>query len=1598
MTSRSLTQFKHALHSWRVPIACFIITGIVFHASLTVLSDPGRKTVENINAVRPARRTQLETARMARRSLKLRSPIALSSSFLAQIKRESEELRRSDTDASDNVYAADAVGHYLVRVVPDRRAAVRQQLGAAGSGLLGIQALPTDAFLVTLTASMADEIAKTKGVKHVLNLPMEMKATPDLLSAALATPIGNRRMTVKAATRGQDESSPRAWRFGGRGSPDLLEEPEEWIVIDVSVGNIVASTEGARALARLWESALRAVCDEGSVAGVSAGSAHRLSVRVRGEERRKVVRFLLVQAEPLWMEERKVVRPRKNFAVDIVRGGEEGEEVAEPSGPVGGEDDNEEEVDVVPADPGSEQDDTEHGSDSNTDLAKKRFLAAGLRGQGEIVGIADNGVDYDSCFFRDHERAVPVCWESSITGGCMAGDLSRLPVDMSHRKIVSYRVLGYGDDYQEEAGGRGPEDGHGTELAGIVAGQVVSPSPGDSFNIAEELANAAEYNGIAPEAKLVIDDISHSGLPDDLGALLWPYSYALGARVHLNAWGDDDPYYSIAAQELDSFVYTHDDFVVVVAGGNTGPDPITIGSPATAKNAIVVGGTQNHLDSYSAYPDSASLRFELTQVPATPTVVGSGAKVVVADFGAKLKLTAPLEGGLVEAKSTTGCLQNITNAREMEGRIALAWREPECEYVDQVLALETAGAIAVMIMNFEQTTFVMPSYRGAPEPSIPAVLISSDTARVTLSMVDQNRVGQVFVRFPTTDTGLRETFSPTQSSSHGEYTLTDFSSRGPTPDGRLKPDVVAPAENIRTATTSDGVDANQCAVGATSGTSMAAAFVAGAAALVRQYFREGHYGSLESGGREEGSFAPSAALVKAMILNSGQPLRFVPTEKVQSLGQIKGFVPQKTLPQVEQGYGLVQLDKVLDWKVGDSDKDAPQGLVVRDREVMHDGGLFTMCVERTSAVEPLKVTLVWTDPPGAPVAVAVLVNDLDLTVTGPEGNVLLGNHRVSRDAMNGEHHALDKENNNEQVTVSGSDVGEFRIRVLGADVPQGPQKFSLVLSGSMRVLESCSEQGQCPLDCSGIGTCVHGRCACPLSHRGVGCEVSNVQLTPYHDVKDRVSIGGWSYYLWEVEDGAAWRVQVLVDSQWTDPDLFLAKGRLPTMRDYDDSILEGVGQMDQGFVSTGRSEGKGTWVLGVMVFCCYDAGFTVRLTPDDRKYLGDGASDPGQPSDDDVAEYPGPESETEVILFAMTFEQMQEDVFEEYEEDYRHAVADVAKVQVDAVNLYSLDTEHATEEEGRRANAAIARLSVVANHSGASVARGVGDENAEEEEARQENEEEKEERERAETEGEQHDQDTASVQASTVPTLRVWMSVLVEKGTARGVWMRISTAGIAAALHGTGAPPPAALFNVTVLDFLPDVAEDNTHPPVASGADTMSDEVSAPTVRRRPLIPILAALGAFVVMMSAVTAWFFIVRKKDCEQGSARARASASVVVTMRVHSHMPPPSAPPLVDAAAVVRGVPVLPLSPASPHLSRAHGPRAPAAGGGGGRGGRGGHTAAVSSGMARVGRSGSSGDSDCPDPGAAEGREEAILPAYEEEEVLESGCEEVDARPRR
>ncbi|HHW40829.1 MAG TPA: S8 family serine peptidase [Syntrophomonadaceae bacterium] len=179
---------------------------------------------------------------------------------------------------------------------------------------------------------------------------------------------------------------------------------------------------------------------------------------------------------------------------------------------------------------------------------------AGLSGAGQIVGLADSGLDKGST-----EDIHP--------------DLGSAPGKMP--KVVMLKSW---------AGAPTASDpnGHGTHMAATIAGTGA--------------ASRGEYRGIAPEASIYFQGLLNAqgelDPPPDLTALFEP-AYAAGVRVHVNGWGGGTGGYLTAASQTDRFIRNHPDFLAVFAAGNGGPGEASLTPEAYTKNGLVVGASQS---------------------------------------------------------------------------------------------------------------------------------------------------------------------------------------------------------------------------------------------------------------------------------------------------------------------------------------------------------------------------------------------------------------------------------------------------------------------------------------------------------------------------------------------------------------------------------------------------------------------------------------------------------------------------------------------------------------------------------------------------------------------------------------------------------------------------------------------------------------------------------------------------------------------------------------------------------------------------------------------------------------------------------------------
>ena len=172
-----------------------------------------------------------------------------------------------------------------------------------------------------------------------------------------------------------------------------------------------------------------------------------------------------------------------------------------------------------------------------------------------------------------------------------------------------------------------------------------------------------------------------------------------------------------------------------------------------------------------------------------------------------------------------------------------------------------------------------------------------------------------------------------------------FSSQGPTADGRIKPDIVAPGVS----TLSARADPNKIGgddVSYKSGTSMATPLVAGAVAIVKDYFQQGFY---PSGAKNPiHSMDISAATVKAVIINGAV--------MIGQTSELRNNI---------MGFGLLRLSRSLPL----TGTEYAFGLYISQDEKVEQGETseysFSVASASACSLSGVSATLVWSDPPAS---------------------------------------------------------------------------------------------------------------------------------------------------------------------------------------------------------------------------------------------------------------------------------------------------------------------------------------------------------------------------------------------------------------------------------------------------------------------------------------------------------------------------------------------------------------------------------------------------------------------------------------------------------
>jgi subtilisin family serine protease len=817
------------------------------------------------------------------------------------------------------------------------------------------------------------------------------------------------------------------------------------------------------------------------------------------------------------------------------------------------------------------------------------YSALHLYGQEQIVAIGDTGVDFDSCFF--HDRQNP--------------NIALNSKGMAHRKVIAYITAPVSDAPNAPRATPGDDEGHGTHTAGSLAGSpgpwpedvpnsrdtstrlrsFPPDRPGIDRDTFEALAN---YSGIAPQARMIIFDFQNPGdgalyVPNDIYHDYLALSEQYGAMVSSNSWGDDSGVYDAYTRDVDTYLYEHPEYFMVMAAGNGGGHGMhTIATPAVAKNLLTVGSSMNGVCSF--YDQGSAVGWIIRNdsllnffPPAGHSITGRF-PVTPASFGTPFREVPRItERRACYATPKQAC-GPLENAADCHGKVIFVERGGGCAFsVKAKNVLEAGGILMAYLHDSAEANFIL----DAPEyiTSLPVITIDLSVGQYLRQMFQgvggQVEIGKLTFEYPV--------YYPTTTQS--EYALSDFSAKGPTLDGRIKPDLLAPGQLIESVAGDRNLHTFQCSnamgpwddatkkrrfikgsnIVPMQGTSMACPIATGAAVLIRQYLtEEGHYTDPLTGEYKTWP-APSSALMKALMISGTSPIS---GSVLAGTSAAWARIPVPPPPNYLQGFGRLEMSEVLayDFEVdgdgrgrGNRTARSKYHLFATDEEWITTGGVQRWCFRVTDSTVPFKATLAWADPPPILPTNLFLVNDLDLMIVGHDvtaqgkskayvGNARLRSEESRSNGETGDYQALnwDTNNNVEKAIVETPTADRiYSVVVRGTHVPiSGPspaaaaskkgQMFALVVNGAFQMQAACPKDVACPSACSGHGECMTsganaGVCRCSPNWAGADCAspapemFAGALLTDHtvttHEVRLEIQPDEWTFLTHTVQRG-----------------------------------------------------------------------------------------------------------------------------------------------------------------------------------------------------------------------------------------------------------------------------------------------------------------------------------------------------------------------------------------------------------------------------------------------------------------------------------------------
>ena len=465
----------------------------------------------------------------------------------------------------------------------------------------------------------------------------------------------------------------------------------------------------------------------------------------------------------------------------------------------------------------------------------------GYKGKGMVVAILDTGLDYTHDAFQEMPDSDTIGLKEDTIGEVLENlEAHKRSSNLTASDFYLNDKVPFAYDYADNDGDVYPSYSvHGTHVAGIVAGKD------DGKEVNKETHET--FVGVAPDAQLVIckvfsDDLGSKRLgnansADILAAIsdcvtlgVDVINMSLGTTAGFSDEGFTEAggfrlsevYQKVEDAGISLIVAASNDYSSGFGGDNgtnltSNPDSGTVGSPSTYPSALSVASINGQPANYFIANKKQGVSEDEQDVAFLTESSNANGKVYKfldllyektdTEKSEELTLNYVIVPGVGRASDYTNTVKRAFNG----GRTIALIKRGDITFAEKVRNAMANGAVACIIYNHLSGTIRMTL--GEVNDPIPTCSISMDAGAMLVKGAPNGRIGTV-------------SFSYDYAA--GPF-MSDFSSWGPTPDLKLKPEITAHGGEI-TSSVPGGYEVQ-------SGTSMATPNMSGAVALLRQHVK-----------------------------------------------------------------------------------------------------------------------------------------------------------------------------------------------------------------------------------------------------------------------------------------------------------------------------------------------------------------------------------------------------------------------------------------------------------------------------------------------------------------------------------------------------------------------------------------------------------------------------------------------------------------------------------------------------------------------------------------------------------------------------------------